>query len=70
MIAYRTVQMIDHAETGICNQTLRRMRRLSLREVARRMGLSAPFVSDLERGRRNWTEDLDERYARALKRKR
>ena len=29
---------------------------LSLREVARRMKISAPFLSDLERGNRHWTD--------------
>lgn len=39
---------------------------LSLREMARRLKFSAPFVSHLERGRRNWTEKLAERFTDVL----
>lgn len=31
--------------------------KLSLREMARRMKISAPSLSDLELGRRHWTRD-------------
>lgn len=44
----------------------RRMARLSLREVARRMGFSAPYICDLELGRRPMSGGLWERYSKAL----
>lgn len=40
---------------------------LSLREVARRMGFTAPYLSDLELGRRNWSEEKVAEYLEALK---
>lgn len=39
---------------------------LNLREIARRMELSAPYVSDLELGRRIWRGELITRYRKAL----
>lgn len=57
-LVYHTVEQIDHAATGQTMRQLRKSHGVSLREVARRMKLSAPFVSDLELGRRNWTVDL------------
>lgn len=39
---------------------------VSLREVARRMGVSAPHLSDLERGNRNWTADMLTAWESAL----
>lgn len=34
---------------------------VSLRKVAIKMGISAPYLSDLERGNRNWSSrDIDE----------
>jgi transcriptional regulator with XRE-family HTH domain len=53
-LVYKDVKQIDHKATGEAMRQLRKSHRISLREVARRMKLSAPFVSDLELGRRNW----------------
>jgi transcriptional regulator with XRE-family HTH domain len=39
----------------------------SLNCVASRMKISAPYLSDLERGRRNWSSGLVDRFRRALK---
>lgn len=36
--------------------------RLTLREVARRLGFSAPYISDIELGRRNCTPAILEFY--------
>lgn len=48
-------KVIDHIATGQIARRERVKLNLSLREVAKKMGISAPFLSDLERGRRNWT---------------
>jgi ribosome-binding protein aMBF1 (putative translation factor) len=40
----------------------REQRGLSLREVARRCGVSAAFLSDVERGRREWSDRLRKGY--------
>jgi DNA-binding transcriptional regulator YiaG len=42
---------------------------MSLREVAKIIGFSAAHMSDLERGRRNWTRDTLEKWQKALARK-
>ena len=47
---------INHAEAGKRIRALREKKGMSLRRLAAGMGFSAPFVSDLELGRRNWTE--------------
>lgn len=51
--------------TGMDMRLLRQMRKITLREVSRRMNLSAPYISDLERGHRYWTVDVAERYMKA-----
>ena len=43
------------------------VRKLSLREVAIRMEVSAAYLSDLELGRRNWDEAKIEAFNKALK---
>lgn len=53
-LVYKEVKQIDHKATGEAMRQLRKAHRISRREVARRMGLSAPFISDLERGKHNW----------------
>jgi len=35
--------------------------------MARRLKISAPYLSDLERGNRNWSEELAGKYLEALK---
>lgn len=62
----QTVEVIDHEKTGAYYRTTREALGLSLREVANRLEFSASFVSDLERGRRNWTQDLANQFTRAL----
>lgn len=36
---------------------LRQNKGISLRDMAKRMAISAPYLSDLELGRRDWTEE-------------
>lgn len=40
---------------------------ISLREMARRLHLSAAYLSDLELGRRGWNERLMKRYDKSLR---
>ena len=63
---YKTIRVIDHEATGKFWRMKRREATLSLREMSRRLKLSAPYVSDLELGRRNWSEKLEEKYQRVL----
>lgn len=50
-----TVRKVDQAELGQMLRKLRIAKGVSLRKMAGDLGFSAPFLSDLERGRRNWT---------------
>ena len=65
-LVFHTVEQIDHVATGDAMRVLRKSHRISLRDVARRMKLSAPFVSDLERGRRNWDASRAIAYMKAV----
>lgn len=51
-------------------QEMRKLRQatgLPLREVARRMGKSAAYISDLELGRRGWSGELIRAYQKAIR---
>jgi len=50
-----TLTKIDHVATGDTMARLRRSTRMTMREMARRLGISAPYLCDLEHGRRNWS---------------
>lgn len=39
---------------------------ISLRELARRMKVSAPFLSDLERGNRQWSDSVAGKWEAAM----
>ena len=57
----------DPAAVGQQMRELRMKAGLTLATVAARMVLSAPYISDLERGNRNFNEELVTRYKEALK---
>ena len=62
----KTVEVPDHEATGRQMREARVAVGLSLREVSRRMKLSASFVSDLERGRRNWNDYMVASFEAAI----
>ena len=66
ILATKLVKVVDHEITGTAARTARQQARLSLREVARRMGVSAAYVCDLEKGRRPWDMARACRYAAAV----
>jgi transcriptional regulator with XRE-family HTH domain len=49
------VQEINHAEAGKQIRTLRVKNNISLRRLAVALKISAPFLSDMELGRRGWS---------------
>jgi predicted transcriptional regulator len=53
----RNTTQISHAEAGELIRKFRKCRKVSLRSLATALDISAPFLSDLERGRRNWTSE-------------
>lgn len=59
----QTVQRINGAHL----RQLREASEVSLRELARRMELSAPYLSDLELNRRTCNAALYARYRKALR---
>lgn len=62
----KQVEVIDHVATGALVRRLRMMNNLSLRSVARKLKVSAVYVSDLEWGKRNWTQTRLDRCVRTL----
>lgn len=65
-LATRIVRITDNAATGQMMREARKRAGLSLREMARRLGQSAPFISDLELGRRGWDEKRIEQWKKML----
>jgi transcriptional regulator with XRE-family HTH domain len=55
---------IDHAKAGAMLRERRLSQGISLRQLASQLDISAPFLSDLELGRRSWTA---ERFEKAVK---
>ena len=58
---------LDQASVGTALRRRRQAAGRTLNSTARRMGISGPYLSDLERGRRNWTEALIKRFEKAIK---
>lgn len=57
----------DPAAIGARMREMREKARLTLREVARRLGLSAMYICDLEHGRRGWNAERITNYVNALR---
>jgi len=62
-----TGKQIDQRAFGEAKRKARLRAGWSLRTVAKRMHFTAPFISDLERGRRNWLPHHITAYDEALK---
>ena len=63
---WNRVREIDHVKTGIAARKEREVSGVSLRSVARIMGISAMYLSDLERGRRPWTIKIADKFTACL----
>jgi len=61
------IEVIDAIETGIEARRIRHGEALSLKCVSSRMGISIIYLSELERGRKNWSDALIEKFNRAIK---
>lgn len=53
---------IDDKALGQAMRRTRQTVAISLREMAKRMGISASYLSDLELGRRHWNAGIIEEY--------
>lgn len=62
----RLVRVPDNTATGQLMREARERAGLSVREMARRLNQSAPFVSDLELGRRGWNDKRVAQWAKIL----
>lgn len=56
----------DPVAIGHSMRRLRQRWGVSLREMARRLDISAPYLSDLELGKREWTEEKISTFRRKL----
>lgn len=59
-----TQTVINHKECGMIVRRARAKANLSLLDLADELSVSSPFLSDLERGNRNWSEG---RFHQAMK---
>lgn len=62
-----TGQVPDPVYIGAQMRRLRGKTGMSLREMARRAGFSAPYISDAELGRRTWSRRLLAAYEDVLR---
>lgn len=67
-IPSKQISQIDHAAAGSEIRKFRLSKKKSLRWLAEKMGYKPPFLSDLERGRRNWTVETYELAGKILRR--
>lgn len=65
----KTIAVIDHQRAGAQIRDMRVRRGMSLRSMAKRIGISAPFLSDLELGRRAWSHRRFNQVVKLLKSK-
>ena len=64
----KTITVTDHEEIGSIFRKLREKKGWSLIKAAKKMSVSYPHLSLLERGKRDWTEENISRAEKALKR--
>lgn len=62
-----TGNQIDHEALGADMRKEREAAGVSLRSMAKAMAFSAAFLSDLERGRRNWSDASFKFYQAEIK---
>lgn len=58
--------VIDNLKAGEEIRREREVANISLRTLAKRMGFSAAYLSDMERGRRNWSNARFEKAANLI----
>jgi transcriptional regulator with XRE-family HTH domain len=63
-IPMKTVSMIDHVRAGQAIRSLRVKKSIAQKDLAEAIGIAASQLSDMEQGRRDWTE---ERFNAAVK---
>ena len=66
IMEFKMVKQPDQLATGENARKFRKEQGLSLKRVADRMGITSAYLSDLERGRRNWNEKIILEFCRAM----
>lgn len=61
-----TGKTIDHRQYGEAMRNRRLAKKIKLVDHAKKMGISQPYLCDLERGNRNWTAYVIGLYEEAL----
>ena len=61
-----TGKEINHVVIGAELKKLRKASGLSQERVGEKMGYRKPYISELERGRRNWRPDLVHAFKKAI----
>jgi len=56
----------EHEKTGSILRGVRNRNAVNASRMAKMLGVSAQYLSDLELGRRNWNNELAEEYVRLL----
>ena len=67
ILRFRTIHIVDQDQTGNEARAYRSAHDLSLRSVAKEMGVSAMYLSHLETGKRKWNQAKAERFAEAVR---
>jgi transcriptional regulator with XRE-family HTH domain len=62
-----TVEKVDHAKAGSEIRRLRVAAGISLRRLALLLQVSAPFLSDMELGKRGWSPERFEQAQKQIK---
>lgn len=57
----------EDEKTGAALKKAREAKKISLRAVARQLGKSPAYLSQLEHGKQRWDADLEKRYRDILK---
>jgi len=65
-LVYCKILVVDSVATGAKARQERESRGISLREIARRMKLSAAYLSALETGKAKWKPAMAKRFNRAI----
>lgn len=60
-------RVIDPRQIGARLRELRKQKEITGREMARRLGITAPYLSDMELGRRGWSTKWIQAFEKALK---
>jgi transcriptional regulator with XRE-family HTH domain len=66
MLITKDITVVDQEATGAYMRHKRQQKHLSLREVARRLKVSAAYLSDLELGHRSWNQTKIDQFIMAI----